>query len=182
MSRPKAIVTGMIANYGVGGVAWDYGQYALGLERLGFDVFYLEDTGQQVYDPTRGEYGEDCSFAVGFLDRSLRKLSPDLGRRWRFVNADGRAYGMTAGDFRTLLSEAVLFLNVSNSALMRDDYLACARRVLIDTDPGLNQFLNYPKWDAGPGWLGTHGWRAHDFFFTYAGRLGREDCPLPDFA
>ena len=39
-----AIVTGVIATYPVGGVAWDYGQYALGLERLGFDVYYLEDS------------------------------------------------------------------------------------------------------------------------------------------
>ena len=34
----RAIVTGMIATYPVGGVVWDYGQYALGLERLGFDA------------------------------------------------------------------------------------------------------------------------------------------------
>ncbi len=32
----RAIVTGMIATYPVGGVVWDYGQYAIGLERLGF--------------------------------------------------------------------------------------------------------------------------------------------------
>src|SRR5512147_1502070 len=41
----RAIVTGMIASYPLGGVVWDYGQYALGLEELGFEVFYLEDTG-----------------------------------------------------------------------------------------------------------------------------------------
>ncbi len=177
----KAIVTGMIANYAVGGVAWDYGQYALALERLGFDVVYLEDTGTPVYDPTRGEYGDDCSYAVGFLERSLARLSPRLARSWRFVNADGRAHGMGEEAFAAALREAELFLNVSNSALLRDAYLACRRRVLVDTDPGLNHFLNYPKWDAGPGWLGTHGWRAHDHFFTYATRLGRADCPLPDF-
>lgn len=31
----RAIVTGMIASYPVDGVAWDYGQYALGLDQLG---------------------------------------------------------------------------------------------------------------------------------------------------
>ena len=34
----KAIVTGMIATYPLGGVAWDYGQYVLGMRRLGFEV------------------------------------------------------------------------------------------------------------------------------------------------
>lgn len=76
----RAIVTGMIASYPVGGVAWDYGQYALGLEQLGFDVYYLEDTGCQTYDPTRRSYGDDFSYGVGFLERSLASLSPQLGQ------------------------------------------------------------------------------------------------------
>jgi len=46
----RAIVTGMIATYPVEGVAWDYGQYVLGLEQLGLEVYYLEDTGWQTYE------------------------------------------------------------------------------------------------------------------------------------
>jgi len=177
----KAIVTGLIANHAVGGVAWDYGQYALALERLGFDVYYLEDTGTPVYDPVRRIDVEDCTSATAFLESSLSRLSPKLGRQWRFVNVDGRAYGLDDARFRDVLRDADLFLNVSNSALMRDEYLRCRRRVLIDTDPGLNQFHNYPRWDASPARPGIHGWRAHEWFFTYASRLGRENCPLPDF-
>ena len=33
----RAVVTGMIATYPVGGVVWDYGQYALGLELGGIE-------------------------------------------------------------------------------------------------------------------------------------------------
>lgn len=36
----RTVVTGMVVSYTVGGVAWDYGQYALGLERLGWEVFH----------------------------------------------------------------------------------------------------------------------------------------------
>ena len=43
----RAVVTGMIATYPVGGVAWDFGQYVAGLANLGFDVYYLENTGGQ---------------------------------------------------------------------------------------------------------------------------------------
>jgi hypothetical protein len=57
--------------------------------------------------------------------------------------------------------------------------MTCAHKVLIDTDPGWNHFVNFPKWDANPGWQGSHGWRAHDHFFTYAERIGRPDCALP---
>jgi hypothetical protein len=175
----KAIVTGMIASYPVGGVAWDYGQYALGLERLGFEVYYLEDTGWQTYNPIQGEYGEDCSYAVEFLQKSLAYLSPTLGRRWHFRNMDGRTFGVEGASWRQVLAEAEVFLNVSGGTLLRDEYMPCRRKVLIDTDPGWNHFRNYPRWDANPNWQGSHGYRAHDVFFTYAERLGKADCILP---
>ena len=177
----KAIVTGMIASYPVGGVVWDYAQYALGLERMGFEIFYLEDTGWQTYDPRKGEYGEDCSYAVEFLKTSLAKLSPTLATRWRFRNLDGKTYGLDDETFSDVLRDADLFLNVSGGTLLRDEYMPCRRKVLIDSDPGWNHFRNFPKWDANPNWQGSHGYRAHDFFFTYAERIGKPDCVLPDF-
>ena len=174
-----AVVTGMIATYPVGGVAWDYGQYALGLERLGFDVFYLEDSGGPTYDPEQKQYGEDCSFGVRFLQDALAELSPRLGQRWHFRAMDGRTFGIDQASMADIIADAAILLNVSGSVLLRDDYMRCTRKVLIDTDPGWNHFVNYPRWDASPGWQGTHGYRAHDFFFTYAERIGRPDCVLP---
>jgi hypothetical protein len=40
----RIIVAGMVAQYPVGGIAWDYLQYVIGLAYLGHDVFYHEDT------------------------------------------------------------------------------------------------------------------------------------------
>lgn len=174
-----AIITGMIATYPVGGVVWDYGQYALGLERLGFEVYYLEDTGSMMYDPRARQYVEDPAFGVDYLARALGFLSERLGRRWHVRAMDGRTYGIDAAVFAGLVARADLFLNVSGGTLLRDEYLACPRKVLIDTDPGWNHFHNYPRMDANPGWGGGHGYRAHDFFFTYAERIGAHDCPLP---
>ena len=170
----KAIVTGMIATYPVGGVAWDYGQYALGLERLGWDVYYLEDTGWEAYDPTKGEYGADYSYGVKFLEQSLARLSPRLATRWHVRAMDGSSYGVDREQFDRLVTDADLFLNVSGGTLLREEYMPCSRKVLIDTDPGWNHFVNFPKWDANPGWQGSCGYRAHDFFFTYAERIGKE--------
>ena len=169
----------MIASYPVGGVLWDYGQYALGLERLGFDVYYLEDTGWQTYNPVHRKYGTDCQYGVRFLENALGALSPSLGRHWHFRNMDGQTYGCDAAEFAEIVASADLFLNVSGGTLLRDEYMPCRRKVLVDSDPGWNHFRNYPRWDANPNWYGTHGYRAHDYFFTYAERLGRSDCPLP---
>ena len=176
----RAVVTGMIATYPVGGVAWDYGQYLLGLERLGFEVYYLEDTGWQTYDPIKGEYGEDCSYGIHFLKESLTKLSPNLKERWHFRSMDGTTHGIEKHKFDKIVAEADLFLNISGGTLLRDSYMACGCKVLIDSDPGWNHFVNFPKWDKNPGWLGSQGWRAHDQFFTYAERIGQSGCILPE--
>src|SRR3712207_222936 len=97
----RAIVTGMLATFPVGGVAWDYGQYALGMERLGFEVYYLEDTGLPSYtrNPETGGYEEDPTFGVEFLQDALSVLSPTLANRWHFRSYEDRSYGISADDF-----------------------------------------------------------------------------------
>jgi len=175
----RAIVTGMIGTYPVGGVVWDYGQYALGLERLGIEVYYLEDTGWMTYDPGRREYTEDCAYGVDYLRRSLGELSPTLGQRWYFRSMDGQSFGMSSKHFAEVAANSDVLINVSGGTLLRDEYMACPRKMLIDTDPGWNHFRNYPRLDADPTWGGGLGYRAHDYFFTYAERIGREDCGLP---
>ena len=43
-SQLRIIVTGLLTQYPLGGVTWDYFQYVLGLAQLGHDVYYFEDT------------------------------------------------------------------------------------------------------------------------------------------
>jgi len=181
MSAPIAVVTGMIASYNVGGVLWDYGQYALGLEQLGFDVYYLEDTGWEAYDPRVGDYGPDYSYGVDFLSRELALLSPTLGERWHVRAMDGTTFGIAPEDLLAVVQDADVFLNVSGAALVRQEYVPSRRKILVDTDPGWNHFRNYRLWDLEEKhWYGTAGWRAHDQFFTYAERIGRPGCRIPD--
>jgi hypothetical protein len=174
-----AIVTGMIATYPVGGVVWDYGQYLLGLESLGYDVYYLEDTGCPTYDPRHREYTDDCSYGVEYLARSLKGLSPSLEERWHFRSSTNECFGLNSTLLHKLAAGADLLLNVSGGTLLRDEYMANPCKVIIDSDPGWNHFVNFPKWDANPGWQGTHGYRAHDHYLTYAERIGANDCLLP---
>src|SRR5439155_1136869 len=175
----KAIVTGGIATFPVGGVAWDYGQYAIALERLGFEVWYLEDAGLATYDVDACAYSESCEYGVGFLRESLAHLSPSLADRWHFRSLDGTTYGLDAAEMADAVAEADVFLNVSGLCLLREEYLCSRRKVLIDTDPGWNHFDRFPRADAGHVWPGTSSFRAHDHFFTYAESIGMSDCRLP---
>jgi hypothetical protein len=173
-----AIVCGMIGTFPVGGVVWDYGQYVLGLQRLGFDVFYLEDTGAYGYDHEKGDYVPDGAAAASYLDAELAALG-DPPPRWHLRAYDGTRYGTDEDELAEALASAAVLVNVSGSAILRDEYLQVPVKVLIDTDPGWNHFVRFPAHDAGG--LPGHGFRAHDSFFTYAERMGRADCPLPTF-
>ena len=59
----RIIVTGLIAQHPLGGVTWDYVQYAVGLARLGHDVFYFEDSGLWPYAIDGGPTG--TNFKIG---------------------------------------------------------------------------------------------------------------------
>lgn len=179
----KAVVTGMIATYPLGGVAWDYGQYALGLESLGFEVFYLEDTGvpNYIHNPCNGAWVESYGKNARFLERSLMELSPQLETRWHLRAANGDTYGMPTSSIVRAIADADIFLNVSGGCLLRDEYRSSKRKVFIDTDPGKNHFLIFPGWDAKHPSRQDQGFRGHDYFFTYALGLGHRGCLLPNF-
>jgi hypothetical protein len=177
----QAVVTGMIATYPFGGVAWDYGQYTLGLERLGFDVYYLEDTWVPVYrlNDETGQYEDDRHYSVGFLQDSLTALSPRLKDRWHYRAYDGQTYGLPLDALRDILADADVFLNVSGGTVVRDEYRHCPNKVLIDTDPGWNHFVIFPRSDSQPDYERQMGYRSHDHFFTFAEKIGTRSCQLP---
>src|SRR6187431_490886 len=49
--RGKVIVFGILFWYPLAGVTWQFLHYLLALRRLGYDVYYVEDSGRYVYDP-----------------------------------------------------------------------------------------------------------------------------------
>ncbi len=58
----RIIVTGLVGLYPVGGVAWDYLQYVIGLSRLGYEVYYHEDTWSWPYHPLEKKNTSDGSY------------------------------------------------------------------------------------------------------------------------
>ena len=47
---PRIAVLGMMSRYPVPGVIWQTMHYLVGLRRLGFDVYYVEDNGMTPRD------------------------------------------------------------------------------------------------------------------------------------
>ena len=81
-SSLRIIVTGLIGQYPLGGVTWDYVQYVIGLARLGHDVYYIEDTGQWPYAPSEDGLVKDCKYNTDYLHESMSRWG--LGDRWAY--------------------------------------------------------------------------------------------------
>src|SRR5438128_368163 len=126
-SSLRIVVTGLIAQHPeLGGVAWDYLQYAAGLHRLGHDVYYLEDSGQWPYTTTGGTTIEswiawDPTPNVEHLARVMERFG--LRDRWlyRFPTRP-RWYGLSHRRRREVLSTADLLLNISGTLARPQDY------------------------------------------------------------
>jgi hypothetical protein len=178
----RVVVTGLVATYPVGGVAWDYLQYAEGLRRLGCDVLYLEDTGLWGYDPGAGTFAPSLRAGADYLASELATWMPGLVDAWSVVQADGVAYGRGPADVAAFCRSADLFLNVSGAGRLLDPYRPRGKAAFIDTDPCYNQAR------AAAVARGTvdvamitsiDNMRRHDVFFTLGEHLGAPDCRVP---
>ena len=179
----QIVVTGLIATYPLGGVSWDYLQYIQGLHLLGHDVFYLEDTGNWVYNPELGTFTEDCSFNLQYLDAVLTfAVGRGTRRCWSFRSPIGEYFGLTEREIETVCNQADLFINVSGSCWLRDRYQGCARKLYIDTDPLYTQY----QLEAMRRGTATKDQaysvnliRNHDLFFTFAENISDPSCCIP---
>src|SRR5437868_10763657 len=92
-SSLRIVVAGLIAQYPLGGIAWHYLQYVVGLDRLGHDVYYLEDTGKAPYAPAGRDPGEHGLFNVDYLARMMARFG--LWERWACrLTPERRWFGM----------------------------------------------------------------------------------------
>ena len=72
----RILFAGIIARYPLGGVTWCSLMYMLGLRALGHDVFYIEDTGECIYDPVQNARVKDPSYGTAYLqDRKSTRLN-----------------------------------------------------------------------------------------------------------
>jgi hypothetical protein len=178
----RIVVTGLAATYPFGGVFWDYMQYLLGLFRLGHDVWYIEDTGKWCYDPRACTFVEDGSENARFLARQLELLEPELQERWFYRDGTGRTFGRSWSEVKQFCRDADLFIHISASCLMREEYFAAHRVAFIDSDPMYTQAYIPPYLD---GTLAEeHRYRMeillrHNVFFTFAENIGAPDCRVP---
>ena len=137
-SRLRIIVTGLIAQYPLGGVTWDYLQYVLGLARLGHDVYYIEDTGQWPYAPSEDGLTKGCDYNVGYLDGLFRRFG--LEDRWAYKFPwQSQWFGLPESRRKEIINTVDLLINVSGTLEHPEEYRGAGIMAYIDSDPVFTQ-------------------------------------------
>jgi hypothetical protein len=174
MRRGKIIVFGIAFWYPLGGVAWQFLHYLLGLKRLGYDVYYVEDSDRDVYDPAINDFTPDAAANVAAVAPFFE--AHGFAERWclRTHGPHGRCYGMSESQVAQLYRDAEAFLNVTGSQELRDEQMAIPRRVYVETDPVVSQIEVARR---NPRTIAELA--GHDRHFTYGENIGKTDCPLP---
>src|SRR5688500_11210331 len=173
-SRGRIIVFGILFWYPLAGVTYQFLHYLLALRRLGYDPYYVEDSGRWVYDPRVNDLSPDASGNVAAV--APIPAEHGFGGRGAFRGhyPDGRCYGVTEAEILQLYREADAFLNVTGAQEIRDEHLACPRRIYVESDPFASQ-VKAANGDRGM----IAALEAHDTLFTFGENVGAADCDVP---
>lgn len=172
--KGKIIVAGILFWFPLAGVTYQFLHYLIGLRRLGYDPYYVEDSGRWVYDPRSNDLVSDASANIAAIAPILAAYG--FADRWAFRGhyPGGRCYGMTEARILQLYREADALLNVTGAQELRDEHMACPRRIYVETDPVASQIAVALQ---DPETIATL--TAHDTHFTFGENLGAPDCGAP---
>jgi hypothetical protein len=170
----RIIVLGYIVRGPLAGLAWHHLQYVLGLGRLGYDVYFMEDSDDypSCYDPERYVVDTDPAYGLRFIASAFDRLG--LGARWAYFDAHAGSWKGPAAERAVRLCEgADLLLDVSGVNPMREWYHAIPRRVLIDTDPAFTQIRHLTDCAA------RERAAQHTAFFSFAENIRSPQACVP---
>ena len=136
MKRPKKgkiIVFGILFWYPLAGVTYQFLHYLIGLRRLGYDPYYIEDSGRWIYDPRINDLSPDAWPNIEAVLPALK--AHGFENRWAFRGnyPDGECYGMTERQILQLYHEADAFLNVTGAQEIRVEHAAVYPLVVRST-------------------------------------------------
>ena len=166
---------GFMAGCPIAGVIWQHLHYIVGLQRLGHEVYYIEDSARYPYNPVTYETLPDFSYAASTLANLASKFG--FADRWsycaRFLDQPQTA-GMDLGRIRELYRTADAILNVCGSQEFNEDLLQSGRILYVESDPGVEQIRIDKGETSTLEYLNRH--RA---LFTFGENVSTPGFPVP---
>src|SRR6266550_4581740 len=113
MKRKRIVVMGFMGSCPIAGVIWQHVHYIVGLQRLGHDVYYIEDSARIPYNAETFDTSNDFSYATKLLARLASEF--DFKDRWAFCArylAELPTVGLSLREIRQHYKSADAILNV----------------------------------------------------------------------
>jgi hypothetical protein len=175
MKKKRIVVMGFMGGCPIAGVIWQHIHYIVGLQRLGHDVYYVEDSARYPYNPVTYEENENYRYAAEVLDRLARQFG--FEGRWsycaRFLPGDPVA-GMRLRKVRDLYRTADAILNVCGSQEFNEDLLVSQNILYVESDPGVEQIRVDLAEKKTRAYL-----KRHRALFTFGELIGTKHFPVP---
>ena len=170
----KIVLLGMMTRIPVAGVVWQTAHYMVGLERLGYEPYYVETHARTPSMLMEREEDDSSAMAAAFIERVMRRFG--LEHRWAFygLHQDNRCFGMSLGELRRLYDSALLIINLHGGTEPLPELYATDRLVYLETDPVQLQVELQQNVQETIDFL-----EPHCAYFSFAENYGCRDCGLP---
>jgi hypothetical protein len=170
--RKIILVAGALANKPLnGGAAWTRLSWLLGLKKLGFETFFLEEIQPEHCVTKEGEvvkFGESLNLTF------FREVMTQFGMQsisGLFCRETESFWGLSRLEVLDLAKCAVALVNISGQLKWNRILDRVPLKIYLDLDPGFTQI-----WAQ----LGNEiGLDSHDCFFSVGENLGRDGCLIP---
>lgn len=174
-SRGTLILWGFLVAHPFGGMTWQVLHHLSALRRLGFDVWYVEDSEIPPHHPTSWDLTDDYSANLAYVSNLMHAL--DLDDRWIFrpsADHDDCFGARNLSGLRRLYKEADAVLNLCGSHLPRPEHSSIRCLIYLQTDPVAKQ-IEVAHGDSEA----IRNLDTHHYLFTYGENLGASDCLVP---
>lgn len=175
MKRKRIVVMGFMGSMPIAGVIWQHVHYIVGLQQLGHEVYYVEDSARLPYNPETFEVNNEFDYAARILDRLSREF--EFKNCWGFCArylAGNPTAGLPLKKIRQLYRDADAILNICGTQEFNDDLLKSDRILYVESDPGVEQIKVDKRVRSTIDYLGRH--RA---LFTFGENVGTKNFAVP---
>lgn len=174
-NKLRIVILGYIVRGPLGGLVWHHLQYVLGLQRMGHDVLFVEDSDDydSCYNPITSETGKNPDYGLAFTRNAFNLTG--IGDCWAYHDAHTNTwYGPQAEQVFRFCQQADLLLNLSAVNPLRSWFDPIQTRVLIDTDPVFTQ-INHIQNESAFSQA-----QQHTHYFSFGENIGSSACSIPD--
>jgi glycosyltransferase involved in cell wall biosynthesis len=173
-TRPRAVVLGLMSTMPFGGVIWQTLHYLVGLERLGYETYYVEAHERTPRHFIRHPGDDGATAAAAYIDKILGRFG--FASRWAYQAGpdDDASYGLSRTRLRELYAQADFIVNLHGGTVPRPEHVAAERLVCVVTDP-VQLEMELRQGVA----TSVRFFHAHSACFTFGENLGQPDCLVP---